>query len=1031
MEEKIYKVKQSAARRKWFFRLAFACLLSVFYFPLDMFAQGDITVTGKITSEENGETLPGANIIIKGSTEGTITDLDGDYSLTSQPDATLVISSIGFETQEIPVNGRTRIDVQLKTDIRALDEVVVVGYGEERKVTLTGSVASISGKQLERSPVVNLTNSFAGTLPGVTTLNRTGEPGRDHARIYIRGRSSIDQNPNDNFDPSAPLVLVDNVPYDGWERINPNDIQSVSVLKDASAAIYGARAANGVILITTKRGTIGKPTISYNFNQGLSQPTRVPDMAESWQFAEYLNEHLAAQNQPPRYTEEEIQKFRDGSDPVNYPNVDWYNEVVRNTTPQSQHNLNVRGGTENVQYSISGSYAHQTSMFEGGSHDFKTYQLRSNVDTRVNENIKVGLEINAGIDNGNYPPLSSGGASTFLYQLIPAVPTLPVFWPDGSPSPGFVGANPRVLATDAPGNQNERALRFQARANFDISIPWVKGLGVDGFAVYNNNNGLVKLFEKPAFVYDYDRTTDTYSKRPALFTPAAPHLTQTYSNNRNYLLNLRLKYARVFGDHDVNVFVAGEQQEGYATSFRARRENFATPAIDELFAGSLVNQSNTGSSSETARQNVFGRFGYGFKSRYLVDFNFRYDGSANFPEGKRFGFFPGVSAAWRISEEGFMENVEFIDELKLRGSYGEIGNDQVPAFQYLSAYGFAGGYHFGEPRIQSQGLVAGVSPNPNITWEVAKISNAGLDATFWNGLLEIGLDIFKQERSNILANRGLAVPAFAAIRLPDENFGIVENKGFELMLSTTNTIGDFTYRLAANVARAKNKIVEIAESPNIPEWQRQTGKQVGSQRLYNTLGIFRTQDQLESYPTMVGAKVGDLIYEDVNDDGLINATDMILYDKSNVPEVTFGSQLSLGYKNFSLWANFAGQARAWTYFAITGRVNSNSLEDAIVNRWRPGSMDSKYPRPLTTGFQNSTFWLREAWFVRLKTLELGYELPKQLLSKIKINRLRVYVNGNNLLTLDEVKWFDPEGISYFGDFYPQSKVYNFGFNIGL
>ncbi|MEX2235295.1 MAG: TonB-dependent receptor [Cyclobacteriaceae bacterium] len=1022
MQEKIYKLNESLLRCNWFKHLL-STLLITFSVSGHLMAQNTITVSGKITSQENGETLPGANIIIKGSTEGTITDINGNYSLGVPAESTLVISSIGFVSQEVPVNGRTVIDLQLETDMRALDEVVVVGYGEQRKVTLTGSVVNVSGKQLERSPVINLTNSFAGTLPGVIALNRTGEPGRDNANILIRGMNTLGN--------TSPLVLVDNVEYPGWERINPNDIESVSVLKDASAAIYGARAANGVILITTRRGTTGKPVISYSFNQGVTTPTRVPDMASSAQFAEYLNQYLEGQNQPPRYTAEEIQKFADGSDPVNYPNVDWYDEVIKNSTPQSQHNLNVRGGSENVQYSVSGSYGHQTGMFKGGSHDFKTYSLRSNIDAQVNKYVKVGFEVNAGIDNANYPPIASSGASAFLYQLIPAVPTLPVYWPNGSPTPGFVGANPRVLATDATGNHNERALRFQGRANFDISNPWVKGLGIDGFAVFNNNNGLSKLWEKPAYVWNYDAVADTYTRQAALFSPPAPRLLQSYSNNRNYLLNLRLKYARQFGDHDVNVFVAAEQQEGFATFFSGRRENFATPAIDELFAGSLVNQTTTGSSSEIARQNLFGRFSYGFKSKYLMDFNFRYDGSANFPAGKRFGFFPGVSAAWRISEEAFLDNVAFLDELKFRGSYGEIGNDQVPAFQYLSSYSFGGGYHFGSPRVQAQGLLAGVSPNPNITWEVAKISNVGLDATLWNGLLEIGLDIFKQERSNILASRNLAVPAFAAISLPNENFGVVENKGFELLVSTTNSVGDFSYRVAANVARAKNKIIDIAESPNIPEWQRQTGHILGAQRLYNTLGIFRTQEQIDdaTIPKMVGARVGDLIYEDINADGIVNASDMVIYDKSNTPQVTFGSQISVGYKGFSLWANFAGQARAWTYFAITGRVNSNSLEDNIVNRWKPGSMDSKYPRPLTTGYQNSTFWLREAWFVRLKTLELGYELPQSLLSKVKISSMRVYVNGNNLFTIDELKWFDPEGISYFGDFYPQTKVYNVGFNI--
>ncbi|MES1160320.1 MAG: SusC/RagA family TonB-linked outer membrane protein, partial [Bacteroidota bacterium] len=523
-----------------------------------------------------------------------------------------------------------------------------------------------------------------------------------------------------------------------------------------------------------------------------------------------------------------------------------------------------------------------------------------------------------------------------------------------------------------------------------------------------------------------------YTKVAGFSSPAAPTLTQIYGGTRSYLLDLQIRYARQLGDHNISAMVGGEQQEGYSSSFQAGRVNFPTSAIDELFAGSTTNQTNTGSSGETARQNIFGRAGYDYKSKYLADFTFRYDGSPNFPPGKRFGFFPGVSAGWRISQENFVKDAApFIDELKIRASYGTIGNDQVPAFQYLSLYSFASGYNFGQTPTNSPGLVAGVSPNPNITWEVAKITNIGLSGSLWHGLLGFELDVFKQKRSNILASRGLAVPAFAAISLPNENFGVVENHGYELQLSTTKTFGDFTYKVAANVSFARNKVIDIAESSNVPAWQRQTGHILGAQKVYRTLGIFYTQAQFDAYPKMVGAKLGDLIYEDVNKDGVINASDQVLLDKSNTPEITFGTQISLSYKNFSLWSNFAGQSNAWTFFYIQGRVNSNSLEDVIVNRWRPGDTHSKYPRLLTTGQQVSTFWLKNAQYLRLKTLEIGYDLPRKWLTKFKLNSLRVYVNGNNLLTLDQLKWFDPEGISNMGDFYPQSKIYNVGFNVSF
>lgn len=979
-------------------------------------------VKGKVT-DQNGASLTGVTVAVQGTTIGVFTDADGNYSLSNIPEKSILkFSFVGMKTQEMAVGNNETINVTLVDETLGLDEVVVVGYGTKRKVTLTGAVVSATGEELKSNPSTSVTNTLSNMLPGVIAMQRSGEPGKDNATILIRGLNTTGN--------SSPLVLVDNVETPGWEHLNSNDIESVSVLKDASAAIFGARAANGVILITTKRGTSGKPMISYNFNQGLSTPTRLPKMASSYQFAEYLNDYLAQNGQAPRYTAAELQKFKDGSDPVNYPNTNWYAECIKSVTPQSMHNLNVRGGTETVKYSVSGSYGHQTGMFKGGSHDFKTYSLRSNIDVAINRYIKVGFDLNAGIDNGNYPPLAAGGASAYLYQLIPAQPVIPVFWPNGLPSPGFVGANPRVTSTSATGNSNERMLRFQVKGNFEITIPWVKGLTVDGYAVYSENESKIKLWATPAFVYNYDAVNNVYLKQSALFSPAAPTLNETYSDGRFKLYNLRVKYAKQIGSHNINAFVAAEQQEGFSNNFTAGRTNFPTSAIDQLFAGSAVNQTNGGSASESARQNVFGRFSYDWKSKYLIDFNFRYDGSANFPHGRQFGFFPGVNAAWRISQEKFIkDNLSSIDELKFRGSYGEIGNDQVPAFQYLSSYSFSGGYSFGTPLTQSQGLVAGVSPNPLITWEVAKLVDLGLSGSFWKGLLGFEIDVFKQKRSNILASRGLAVPDFAAISLPNENFGVVENKGFELQLSSNKAIGHFTFNIRPYVAFSRNKIINIAESANVPAWQKQTGHILGAQKLYIATGIIRTQAEFDSYPRMVGAKVGDLSYKDVNNDGKIDASDQVLNDKSNNPEVTFGTQLSVKYKNFSLWSNFGGQARSWIFFAVTGRINSNSLEDAIVNRWRPGSMDSKYPRLLTTGFQASDFWLRQSWFVRLKTLELGYDLPQKWLSKVNVASMRIYVNGNNLFTIDEVKWFDPEGTSYFGDFYPQSKIFNLGFQL--
>ncbi|PPL01462.1 TonB-linked outer membrane protein, SusC/RagA family [Parapedobacter indicus] len=985
----------------------------------------EFKVEGKVV-DENGEPLSGVSIQEKGTQQSTSTNVEGMFSMdVLDRNATLVFSFVGYESQEISIAGQTSLNVTLKESTSRLDEVVVVGYGTQKRATLTGSVASVGNRELKRSPTVSLSNSISGLLPGVVASNRSGEPGRDDASILIRGRSTTGDN--------TPLIVIDGIPGSaGWAQINPNDVESISVLKDASAAIYGAQAANGVILITTKRGSIGTPTIDYTFNQGISTPTRVPRMADSYTYGEFVNQLLVERNQSPRYTDEELQKFRDGSDPLNYPNTNWLDAVLRKATPQSQHNLSVRGGTENVKYSVSGSFANQKGIFKNGSTNFKTYSLRSNLDAKINKYIQVGLDVNAGLDDGNYPAFST--TTTFQFARI-NFPYQPVYYPNGLPSAGLErGNNPAIMSGEATGNNNERSQRYQAKASVDVMIPWVDGLGIDGFFAYINNIDLTKNFQTPWTVYNYDKSTDTYT---SLLGGGIllPQLRQGMTNGRSTLLNFRIKYNKQINDHSINSFIAAEQSEGYSNNFQGFRRNYISPAIDELFAGDLKDQEATGTASETGRRNFFGRVSYGYKDKYLFDFNFRYDGSAIFPEGKQYGFFPGVSAAYRISEESFIkERLDFINDLKLRASWGEIGNDRVSAFQYLSTYTIGvQGYNLGQTPSLAPGLIGGVTPNPTITWEVARTTNIGLDGDLWNSALGFTVDVFKSKRSNILAKRDLAVPAYTGLVLPNENIGVVENKGIEVELSHAKRTDGFSYRVAGNISYSKNKIIDVSEASNVPDWQKAEGHIIGANNYYRAIGIFRTQEEVDASPVVLGTVVGDLKYEDINDDGVINASDMVRMDKTNIPEMIFGLNLSMDYKNFSLFANFAGQARAWQYIWTQAGLNGNSLQELIENRYRPGSMDSKYPRlpslAAEVNGQRSSFWLRDASFARLKTLELGYTVPQELLSRIKIKHLRVYVNGNNLFTLDKLKNFDPEGTSEAGDFYPQSKIYNLGFNL--
>ncbi|MEO5996379.1 MAG: TonB-dependent receptor [Chitinophagaceae bacterium] len=988
-------------------------------------AQGVKDIKGTVYDSATKAALPDVSIRLKGSNKGVSTNSNGEYNIQSGGNEVLIFSSVGFEPREIPVNNRTVVNVILNAAYSRLGEVVVnVGYGTRRKVTLTGSVASVSGKELQRSPALNISNNLGGLIPGVITKASSGEPGRDNPVILIRGRNTTGDN--------SPLVVVDGIQdVPGWERINPNDIASVSVLKDASAAIYGARAANGVILITTKRGTTGKPVISYSFNQAVTQPTRLPKMANSAEFAGYVNQLDVEAGQTPRYTDAQIELFRNGTD-ANYLNEDWYGKVLKKSSYQGQHNLNVRGGSENVKYSVSGSYTDEGSIFRNGSLKYKTYSLRSNLDANVNKYLKIGVDLNAALNDGNYPAYNV--SSTF--GALKQIPFIPVYWGNGYPSAGIEnGENPVVMGTSLTGNRRTQSYNYVAKGSFDLTIPWVKGLGVDGYVAYNNIIIVDKNWQTPWIVYDYNKVTDTYIPKQG-GRILNPQLTQSFSQAPQTLINLRLKYDVQLGAHNISTFLAAEQSNRTYSSFSAFRKNYISTAIDELFAGSLVDQSAGGGRSENSRKNLFGRVSYSFMDKYLVDFNYRYDGSSNFPKGKQFGFFPGVSAAWRVSQENFMKSVDFVNDLKVRGSIGQIGNDAIAAFQDLRLYTLGNtGMSFGSTPVASNGLIAGVTPNPNITWEVGTTSDIGIDATFWKGLLGLTVDVFKQTRSNILATRDLAVPVYTGLLLPNENIGTVENKGIEIELSHTKVMKDFSWRVAGNVSYVRNKVVDISEAKNVAAWKKLETHVLGASQYYHAIGIFRTQAEINKAPIYAGTKVGDLQYEDKDGNGTITANDMYTMDKTSTPEIMFGLNVSTSYKNFSLWANFAGASNVWQYYHVNARVAVNQLEDVIVNRYTPGNMNSKYPKLPTletmteTSGLKSDFWLKDARYARLKTLELSYNLAPGLLSRIRIQSMRVYLNGQNLFTIDNVKWADPENTSITSAYYPQSKIYNLGINL--
>ena len=982
----------------------------------------DGTIRGVVT-EEGGSPLVGVSVMLKGTTIGTTTDLDGKFNLNVPDDlGVLVFSFIGYQTLELKLeSNRTDYNVSLSEDNLALSEVVVVGYGTQKKVSLTGSIAVAKGEEIKQSPAVNLTNSLAGRLPGIITKNSSGLPGSG-STLLIRGQSTLGNN--------NPLIVIDGVwGRDGLDEINPNDIESISVLKDAAAAIYGAQAANGVILVTTKRGLQGKPVISYTGNLGLSSPTRLPKMSDAATYAEFMNELYQYQGQPGRFNSDEIEKLRNGSDPIRYPNTNWAKESLRNVATQTQHNLSLRGGSEAITYYLSGSYSEQNDILKSNFIGYDNYSIRSNIDAKVNENIKVGLNFAMRSENSNMPSM---GTTSIFHTMWRNYPFLLARNPDGSFAPGIErGENPLVMGTEEAGYNKTRDNLYQTTFTYEVNIPWVRGLSVDGFVANDKNYSFNKLFRKPWMVYEYNPDEDTYSSRVG-GSVTSPQLTQTQGHYNRTTLNLRLKYDWEYKNHFVNAFVAVEQTETKGNSFWAQRKNYITSAIDELFAGGATDKDNSGSAYETARQNLFGRVSYNLKETYLIDFNFRYDGSQNFPKEKRFGFFPGISVGWRLSEESFLEDVDILDELKLRGSWGQMGNDQISSFQYLSTYSFGTSYRFANPTTT---VIRGTSPNLNITWEIAQTMNLGANLSMWRGLLDIEVDVFKTKRNNILTARNASVPAYTGLKLPNENIGVVENKGFEIQVNHNNRYASLPYFVGFNMSYARNKIIDIDEAINQQYWQMRTGYAMNTSLYYDAIGIFRSEEEINGHPHPVGTRVGDLKYRDVNDDGLIDAKDRIRVDYTNIPRVMLGLNMGIQHKNLSIQALWQGATAVKQYIFLQAGLAGNILQDWADNRYTPENPNSKFPILPTyeaeiSGYR-STFWLKDASYIRLKNLEIAYNIPPSILETIKLRSARVYVNGFNLLTFDKLKYFDPEGTSETGGFYPQQKIYNVGLNISF
>lgn len=993
--------------------------------------QTDI-IKGRVT-DSTGNAIKGVSVMVEGQQTGVFTDADGAFTVNNvSENAILIFSHVGYEEQRLSVAGRNNIDVQMPINNSGLAEVLVVGYGTQKKATATGAISMVKGEELQQSPAVNFTNTLAGRLPGLVAVNNSGEPGRDNATIRIRGANTLGDN--------SALVVVDGIVGRDLASIRPEDVESVTVLKDASGAIYGARAANGVILVTTKRGKTGKPEITANINYGVSSPTVIPKMADAATYATMVNEIESYAGRAAMYTSEEIEKFRDGSEPWLYPNTDWFGTVFRKTTPQTRSDVSIRGGTDAIRYFVSGGYSLQDAIYKNSSSNFSQANFRANLDAKVSRYVSLGIDLSGSQENRNF------AANPFQYMLNRSKPMFIAEYPGNKPAAGYqAGQSPVALVSDAIGYDKRISYNFLSNARLKIDIPWVSGLSLTTNLSYDKiiNNG--KLWRKPYMLYSWDRQTFDANGEPvvtgALDGPyATAELNQNFSDAHRTTLNGLLNYNKTFGEHQFKLLAGVERITGGSMDLTAFRRGFVSTAIDQMFAGGDPDKDNGGRATVDARLNYFGRINYDFKQKYLLEFVWRYDGSYIFPEEQRFGFFPGASAGWVLSEENFWSGISnVVNFFKLTGSWGRTGNDRIDPYQYLSSYSFSNQPFIFDESLLTKALNELRIANPGITWEVADQTNVGFESQFLNGAIQFSANYFYNLRSNILAFRNASVPATSGLSLPRENIGKVANRGMEVELAYNGKKGNFTYRVSANAALAKNKILFWDETPGVPEYQRSTGRPMNAGLYYEALGVFKNQEEIDRLPHWSNAQPGDLIFRDVNGDGEINGLDLVRFNKTELPTFTGGFTIDLSYKNLFFSALFQGAMGAVRSYSLESGLIGNFLEADAVGRWTADNPNADKPRAWNTGGYywtnavsggtwgiNNTYWLKNNDYLRLKNLQVGYNLPYGWLDKAGIKNCSLYFTGLNLLTFTKFEAFDPETV---GTVYPLSKVFNFGIKL--
>ncbi len=1032
------------------------CFLLLF-FSFSFSATAQIrTVTG-VVKDPKGETLPGVSVLVKGTTTGAVTDINGKYTLrVTAPQQILVFSYIGFGSQEITVGQRAVIDVTLNDDATGLDEVVVVGYGAQKRATLTGAINTVSSKEILQSPTSNVTNSLAGRLPGVSVIQQSGQPGLNSAAIKIRGVATfIDGN-------DGAIVIVDGVERSNFGDIDPNEIETISVLKDASStAIFGIRGANGVIIVTTKAGKEGRPRINYTGNASIQTYTGIPKALNSYDNTRLMNEARVNDNIAPMWTDDELQKFKDGSDPLGYPDINWFDYVTRKYYPQTQHNLNVSGGTKLVKYYASVGYLFEDGIFKkfDSPYGYKTtpsynrYNFRSNLDFNFTKDLEVSVRLGGRLGQRympSGPPASSFGYDHMqgMISRILQTPSFayPVMLPDGritgSQDIGTNVWNPYAVLTRW-GTRDDDNNTIESTFNINYKLDaLVKGLSFKGLFGYDSYYNSTSRRSAWWASYQYDRKTGEVKLTGDSRNRDEPlgAISSAYDGNINMNLQLGFNYNRSFGKHNVSSVVLGTRQ---LNQFEGTGADAAPQAV----------------------QGVVNRTTYNFSEKYFVEFNMAYNGSENFApytirKGTQYGFFPAYSAGWTATREKFMENVKWLDYLKIRGSWGKVGNDRLMQnneklrFLYLTEYARVnGGVTFGIPGQQASRPIVDILArgNEEITWETGVKRNIGLESRFLKERLTLNFDLFDETRSDILVYRNASTGA-GLLTFGDDypyvNIGKVYNKGYEVELNFRDRAGDFGYGINTQFSFNRNRILNADEPALTTENLKKEGKPVGQFFGYLTDGFFTSQEDIDEYSktiTPIGRVIpGDLKYKDFNGDGKISPDDKVPIGYSRNPEYIYSFSPNFSYKGVSLSVMFQGVAHVSSDVILTEQNNGFQMYEHQLNRWTPETAaTATWPALHWKGdnyysYQLNDYILQDAAYLKLRNIEVSYNLPKKWLAPLKVSSMRVFFSGQNLHTWTKFKMYlDPENLNSFNtefskqSIYPTSRIYNMGLNIQL